>query len=78
MSLLKSTLQSLAEHKTASERYLVVLAMEATEDGHEAKALKLAEEYKGRQVLKTGDDGPLSNIFLPQFSTSVTHGSFVP
>jgi hypothetical protein len=52
MSLLKSTLQSLAEHKTASERYLVVLAMEATEDGHEAKALKLAEEYKGRQVLK--------------------------
>ncbi|BDA40466.1 hypothetical protein COCOBI_01-1190 [Coccomyxa sp. Obi] len=47
MSLLKSTLQALAEHKTASERYLVVLAMEATEDGHEAKALKLAEEYKG-------------------------------
>lgn len=50
MSLLKSTLQALAEHKTASERYLVVLAMEATEEGHEAKALKLAEEYKGRQA----------------------------
>lgn len=50
MSLLKSTLQSLAEHKTASERYLVVLAMEATEEGHEAKALKLAEEYNGRQA----------------------------
>lgn len=50
MSLLKSTLQALAEHKTAAERYLVVLAMEATEDGHEAKALKLAEEFTGRQV----------------------------
>ncbi len=50
MSLLKSTLQALADHKTAAERYLVVLAMEATEDGHEAKAMKLAEDFKGRQV----------------------------
>ena len=46
--MLKSTLQQLADHKTAVERYLIVLAMEVAEDGHEAKAQKLSEEYKGR------------------------------
>ncbi len=48
MSVLKSTLQQLADHKTAVERYLIVLAMEVAEDGHEAKAQKLSEEFKGR------------------------------
>ena len=48
MSVLKSTLQQLAEHKTATERYLIVLAMEVAEDGHEAKAQKLSDEFKGR------------------------------
>ena len=48
MSVLKSTLQQLADHKKASERYLIVLAMEVAEDGHEAKAQKLSEEFKGR------------------------------
>ena len=48
MSLLKGTLGSLAEHKTAAERYLVVLAMEAGEEGHEAKAANLLQEYGGR------------------------------
>lgn len=48
MSVLKSTLQQLAEHKTATERYLIVLAMEIAEDGHEAKAQKLSDEFKGR------------------------------
>ena len=46
--MLKSTLQQLADHKAASERYLIVLAMEVAEDGHEAKAQKLGEEFKGR------------------------------
>ena len=48
MSVLKSTLQQLADHKAASERYLIVLAMEVAEDGHEAKAQKLTEEFKAR------------------------------
>lgn len=50
MSLLKGTLQQLAEHKTAPERYLIVLAMEAGEEGHAAKAGKLIEEFGGRCV----------------------------
>jgi hypothetical protein len=48
LSLLKSTLQQLAEHKTAAERYVVVLAMEAAEEGHDAKAQKLKSEFHGR------------------------------
>ena len=48
VSLLKGTLGQLAEHKTAAERYLVVLAMEAGEQGHEAKAANLLQEYGGR------------------------------
>ncbi|CAL5225244.1 g8034 [Coccomyxa viridis] len=48
MSVLKSTLQQLADHKTAVDRYLIVLAMEVAEDGHEAKAQKLSEDFKGR------------------------------
>lgn len=46
--MLKSTLQQLADHKAAAERYLIVLAMEVAEEGHEAKAQKLREEFKGR------------------------------
>lgn len=46
--MLKSTLHQLAEHKTATERYLIVLAMEVAEDGHVAKAQKLSDEFKGR------------------------------
>ena len=50
MSLLKGTLQQLAEHKTAPERYLIVLAMEAGEEGHAAKAGKLIEEFGSRSA----------------------------
>ena len=48
MSVLKSTLQQLVDHKIAQERYLIVLAMEVAEEGYEAKAEKLSEEFKGR------------------------------
>ena len=48
MSLLKGTLQQLAEHKTAPERYLIVLAMEDGEEGHAAKAGKLIAEFGSR------------------------------
>lgn len=46
--MLKSTLQQLVDHKIAQERYLIVLAMEVAEEGYEAKAEKLSEEFKGR------------------------------
>ncbi|KAK9843528.1 hypothetical protein WJX81_007436 [Elliptochloris bilobata] len=48
MSVLKGTLTGLAEHPGARERYLVVLAMEAGENGHADKALKLIAEFSGR------------------------------
>lgn len=45
MSVLKGTLAGLAGHPGARERYLVVLAMEAGEQGHADKALKLVAEF---------------------------------
>jgi hypothetical protein len=45
MNMLKSTLEHLAKHAGAKERYLVILAMEVKETGHEEKAHHLQGEY---------------------------------
>eukprot|EP01025_Chloroclados_australasicus_P009679 TRINITY_DN13707_c0_g1_i9.p1 TRINITY_DN13707_c0_g1~~TRINITY_DN13707_c0_g1_i9.p1 ORF type:complete len:515 (+),score=35.99 TRINITY_DN13707_c0_g1_i9:207-1751(+) len=46
VSILQSTLRSLGEHEDANKRYLVVLAMEAREEGHETKAKLLIDEFQ--------------------------------
>eukprot|EP01026_Neomeris_dumetosa_P036548 TRINITY_DN29520_c0_g1_i1.p1 TRINITY_DN29520_c0_g1~~TRINITY_DN29520_c0_g1_i1.p1 ORF type:complete len:571 (+),score=47.22 TRINITY_DN29520_c0_g1_i1:96-1808(+) len=45
-SVLQSTLRSLGEHGDACKRYIVVLAMENREEGHEMKAKLLLEEFE--------------------------------
>ncbi|CDS08311.1 hypothetical protein LRAMOSA02259 [Lichtheimia ramosa] len=44
--LLRDTIKRLANHRNAQTNYVIVLAMEASELGHEAKAESLAEYFK--------------------------------
>ena len=44
--MMAETLDVLAAHKRAKERYLVFLAMEEHEEGSEAKALELISHFK--------------------------------
>lgn len=46
--MLRSTVARLASHRGARTNYVVVLAMEGTEKGHEAKANVLYHDFRGR------------------------------
>eukprot|EP00884_Botryococcus_braunii_P004764 jgi/Botrbrau1/14289/Bobra.0369s0003.1 len=48
LSMLRSTLEHLARHRGAVHRYLVILAMEVKEIGHEEKARQLQNEFRHR------------------------------
>lgn len=51
--MLRSTLEHLARHRSAARRYLVILAMEMKESGHEEKARQLQNEFQNRCTLLT-------------------------
>jgi hypothetical protein len=44
--MMAETLDVLAAHKRAKERYLIFLAMEAHEEGSDEKAMELIANYK--------------------------------
>ena len=46
--MLRQTVSRLAAHRNAKTSYVVVLAMEATEKGHEGKAERLWSEFRAR------------------------------
>ncbi|KAI8061050.1 hypothetical protein BC940DRAFT_245553 [Gongronella butleri] len=45
-ALLRDTIKRLANHRNAQTNYIIILAMEASEAGHEAKAANLASYFK--------------------------------